>query len=392
MKNVSKMIPCYAADTSGVCSALYELGGMTVVHDASGCNSTYATHDEPRWWDMQSMIYISALTELDAILGNDEKFIADVTAAARDQQPAFIAICGSPMPMMTGFDYDAAAAEIEARTGIRTFPMHTNGTRSYIEGASEAFTAIVREYVQEQPKAKEIGVNILGASPLDFGINGAVESIRKWLGGCGFSVISCLAMGDTLGNIADSAKAKVNLVISVSGFAAAKYMKEAFGIPYVCGVPVGTQFSAMLANAIRQADQRGMDASPCVHIGNLSGKRIAVIGEAIYAGSVAAQLSLQGYDARLICPLPDAELFTPSVFYSSAYAEEDIEAVLKTWQPEAVLADPLYQSVLPESARLIPFPHFAFSGRCFDKAIPDWTAERFDAVLADEIKKNGEPI
>ena len=43
----AKVISIYAADTSGVCSALYELGGMTVVHDASGCNSTYATHDEP---------------------------------------------------------------------------------------------------------------------------------------------------------------------------------------------------------------------------------------------------------------------------------------------------------------------------------------------------------
>ena len=36
----AKVISIYAADTSGVCSALYELGGMTVVHDASGCNST----------------------------------------------------------------------------------------------------------------------------------------------------------------------------------------------------------------------------------------------------------------------------------------------------------------------------------------------------------------
>ena len=35
----AKVISIYAADTSGVCSALYELGGMTVVHDASGCNS-----------------------------------------------------------------------------------------------------------------------------------------------------------------------------------------------------------------------------------------------------------------------------------------------------------------------------------------------------------------
>ena len=31
----------YTADCSGVASALYELGGMTVIHDASGCNSTY---------------------------------------------------------------------------------------------------------------------------------------------------------------------------------------------------------------------------------------------------------------------------------------------------------------------------------------------------------------
>ena len=43
----STLLPPYAADTSGVCSALYELGGMTVVHDASGCNSTYSTFDDP---------------------------------------------------------------------------------------------------------------------------------------------------------------------------------------------------------------------------------------------------------------------------------------------------------------------------------------------------------
>ncbi|MBR3446643.1 MAG: oxalate:formate antiporter, partial [Oscillospiraceae bacterium] len=92
---------------------------MTVVHDASGCNSTFATFDEPRWWDRQSMTYISALTELDAILGNDEKLIADVTAAAADQNPKFIAVCGSPMPMMIGVDFDAVAFEIEQRTGIR---------------------------------------------------------------------------------------------------------------------------------------------------------------------------------------------------------------------------------------------------------------------------------
>ena len=46
MKQVSVTLSTYTADVSGVCSALYELGGMVVIHDPSGCNSTYNTNDE----------------------------------------------------------------------------------------------------------------------------------------------------------------------------------------------------------------------------------------------------------------------------------------------------------------------------------------------------------
>ena len=78
MRQSYRMIPVYTADVSGVCSALYELGGMTVMHDPSGCNSTYNTHDEIRWYDQDSLIFISGLTEIDAIMGNDRKFIDDI--------------------------------------------------------------------------------------------------------------------------------------------------------------------------------------------------------------------------------------------------------------------------------------------------------------------------
>ena len=66
MRQAYRIIPIYTADVSGVCSALYELGGMTVMHDPSGCNSTYNTHDEIRWYDEDSLIFISGLTEIDA--------------------------------------------------------------------------------------------------------------------------------------------------------------------------------------------------------------------------------------------------------------------------------------------------------------------------------------
>ena len=100
MRQSYRIIPIYTSDVSGVCSALYELGGMVVMHDPSGCNSTYNTHDEIRWYDQDSLIFISGLTEIDAVMGNDEKFLSDIKEAAREFHPKFIALVSSPIPFM----------------------------------------------------------------------------------------------------------------------------------------------------------------------------------------------------------------------------------------------------------------------------------------------------
>ena len=97
MRQSYRIIPIYTSDVSGVCSALYELGGMVVMHDPSGCNSTYNTHDEIRWYDQDSLIFISGLTEIDAVMGNDEKFLSDIKEAAREFHPKFIALVSSPI-------------------------------------------------------------------------------------------------------------------------------------------------------------------------------------------------------------------------------------------------------------------------------------------------------
>ena len=375
MKNANVIIPCYAADTSGVCSALYELGGMTVVHDASGCNSTYSTHDEPRWYDIDSMIFISALTEIDAIMGNDEKLISDAVSAAADLHPEFIAICGSPMPMMTGVDFDAIAEEVEQRTGIRTFGLHTNGTRSYIEGASEAFLAVTREYVRECPKREGIGVNIIGATPLDLPWNTTIGSIRKWLTDCGFEYVSCLAMDGTLDEIKQAASAKVNLVVSYAGMAAAEHMLDEFGINYVCGIPFGEGFGRQLAENIREAAAAA--EAGCVSPYGMSFDEpdctadTVIIGESISAKSLAQAIKLDmGIGASVICPLPTDDMLLSDKDLC-LYAEEDIKAALERIKPKQVIADPLYRYIIPNESRHIELPHFAFSGRCFQKDMKD---------------------
>ena len=135
MRQAYRIIPIYTADVSGVCSALYELGGMTVMHDPSGCNSTYNTHDEIRWYDEDSLIFISGLTEIDAIMGNDEKFIHDIEEAASELKPRFIALASSPIPYMNGTDFPAIAEVTEQDTGIPTFAVPTNGMHDYVRGA-----------------------------------------------------------------------------------------------------------------------------------------------------------------------------------------------------------------------------------------------------------------
>ena len=369
MKNASKMIPCYSADTAGVCSAMYELGGMTVTHDASGCNSTYSTHDEPRWYDIRSDIFISALTEMDAIMGTDEKLISDTVKAAEDLHPKFITLCGSPMPMMTGTDFDAIAEEVERRSGIRTFAMHTNGTHSYIDGASEAMLAVVTEFVNECPKADGIGVNILGMTPLDFKWRGTSTLMKKWLGESGLEYISCLAMGSTLDEIKNAASAKVNLVVSYAGMASAEYMKDKFGIPYVCGVPFGIRAAESLADTIKKAAESG--SSGLLAERSTDTCDTVIIGESINAVSLSSALYQElGISSSVICPLPTEARLLNSCD-AEYLAEEDIEKALKELSPKTVIADPLYKSVIPKGTRLIGLPQFAFSGRCFEKQMPD---------------------
>ncbi len=371
MKNVSRILPMYTADTSGVCSALYEFGGMTVIHDASGCNSTYTTHDEPRWYDRRSMMFISALTEMDAIMGNDEKLVNDCVSAAHDLHPEFIALCGSPMPMMTGVDFAAIAAEIRGQTGIPTFGLNTNGTVSYISGAAQAFEALVREYAHPVPKREGTGVNILGMTPLDFPL-GAERSVRRWLTENGMELVCNLGMGSVLDDVKQMTSARVNLVVSQTGAAAAEYLRKYLGMPYVFGVPIGRGFSAKLAEQLRAAAEPAVGGALADGLLSESDADTLVIGEAVYSASVCAALyEDMGIRAHLLCPLPCDDRFLAHTGGERIFAEEDIERYALEMHPRTVIADPLYRYIVPEGARHIGLPHLAFSGRSFQRSIPD---------------------
>lgn len=363
MKRAYRIIPCYTGDVSGVCSALFELGGMVVIHDPSGCNSTYNTHDETRWYDHDSLIFISGLAEIDAIMGNDEKFIDDVVDAALRLQPKFIALVNSPIPFLNGTDFDAISRVIESRTSIPTFYLPTNGMHDYIPGAAEALAEVARRFVLEPAQTRATAVNLLGVTPLDFANPNAPLSLRKTMEDAGFSVLSCWAMGDDLSALSKASEASVNLVVSAVGLRAAKALQMRFGTPYVIGCPIGA-FRETVFSAIK----RSQTINTLKGLGS-SDSRIVMIGEPITMGSLAASIQMEcGVLPSVLCPLEQCEDICSSNILPVS-GEEEVEAIVR--KTNVVIADPLYRPICPPHVQFVPLPHEAFSGRVFQKTMPD---------------------
>ena len=420
MKQVSVTLSTYTADVSGVCSALYELGGMVVIHDPSGCNSTYNTHDEPRWYDMDSLVFISGLSQMDAIMGNDDKFINDIVRAAKELKPRFIALVRTPIPLMTGTDFEGIARVIEKQTQIPVFYFPTSGMHSYVSGAGMALETVARELVlptnatehfkengieienvsnelsvadtkkQNQRKLNQaeqkqienteskqsnskIKINILGATPLDFSVNSTLDSIKEFLSKH-FEFISTFAMGSSIEDIQKAGEADVNLVISSVGFPAAKVLEERFSTPYVIGTPV-KGFAGIIAEKLIDAAWTGKSQTAYFSVTS-SGQNtsraangIYIIGESVISQSLKAAMALkQGMDATVICPLEtEPEYIGENVLLFSS--EEEIKAAIA--EAKTVIADPIYKTICSDETNFIALPHEAFSGRIYRKEIPN---------------------
>ena len=369
----------YTADVSGVCSALYELGGMSVLHDPSGCNSTYSTHDEPRWFDTDSLMYVSGLDEITAVMGDDTVLIRDVVQAAADLDPRFITLCGASIPHIIAFDYRGVAHLIEEECGIPVLPVATDGLKSYVSGVDLALKAWVERFADpsEYRDAPDNAINLVGVTPLDFSVNGNAEALRRAFEDAGYQVNCCMAMGETFENMTHAYRARCNVIVSSAGRRTAKYMKRVSGMPWVEGLPVGAVQTEQLLNILKETLSDGENRKLYGSFDNtgrftVPAGGILIIGEEVFAKSLAGAVNSLPEEIRggkTACPYwPDVDEGLP---------EEELIAAVRG--ADTVIADPLYKVVSSAQgpSRFISFPHEAYSGRIYRKDIPVFAGPSF---------------
>lgn len=335
-KQIFTHIPVYSGDVSGAASALYEFGGITVIHDPSGCNSTYNTFDELRWTKRESAVYISGLRESDAINGNDQRLIDDTcdAVAALLKKPKFISLCNSPVPDIIGTDFTAICHILEEKTGIPAFYIQTNAMHDYTVGGANAFLAIAEKFLTEDYSKHEnssLSVNLLGLSPFEYPSDKQVDKLYDILQNAGFSIAANWGRGTaahpvSFSDVKAAASADVSLVLSSIGLKAAKFLYEKYDIPYVIGNPlVSDEFASIVFKDLKalkvknsyldylgysseissQADAVGSNNSVTSSV-NSAASRSAVtafVGEPVTMGSEAAALKLSSPETSvsLIC-------------------------------------------------------------------------------------------
>lgn len=426
----------YTADVSGVCSALYELGGMTVIHDPSGCNSTYSTHDEPRWFDTDSLMFVSGLDEMTAVLGDDNVLIDDVTHAVRDLKPRFVTLCSGSIPHIIAFDCKGVAHLLEKRTGIPMLPVTTTGNRSYVAGVGAALTEWVKRFADSLESPYRIGssgspdcsantlegaagpesfsVNLLGVTPLDFSINGNVDAMRKVFEDAGIPVNCCAAMGESFDSLRHIFRASVNVVVSSCGRRLARYMEQTAGIPYVEGTPIGDYGAARLPELAKEAckkkrassagasgsaelpssrgasgslrllltKKKGDSEGICLWKGNPAHERwdvpdgqILIIGEEIFAQSLAAAINQLAPDCR-----HGLQAFAVWPDVDHGFPEDVLAELIR--KSRYIIGDPLYRTIPHDSKQntFVDFPHEAYSGRIFRDRIPVFIGKNYDVA------------
>lgn len=383
MSKLCVNLPPFAPDYSGVASTLFELGGMVVIHDASGCTGNYLGYDEPRWLGSKALVFCSGLRHMDAILGNDDLLIQRIIDAVNDTHPKFVALLGSPVPMVIGTDYEGIATELEVRTGIPCFGFDVKGLAYYTKGVSMAIIALLKKFCLKNPDNDFVdktlpSINLLGTTPLDFGNTDNVKKFISLFQSNGINVLNSFGMENSLENIPYANKASLNLVVSSSGFKAALYMKESYNIPFVCETPMGDGSIALRRVKAFLKGEICAENENCSCRNDETCERILVAGDQIISNSIRnyiEEICRNTGKKVAVCVGTLFDVF-PSLQRENDIAfknELELRNFLNSGQIDKIIADPLVEQLLTKETKekgvlFFGLPHTAVSSRvCWDK-------------------------
>ena len=358
MGELVKFLPAFATDYSSAASLLSDFGGLVIIYSPGGCMGNFTGFDELRWFKNPKHVLLMEMHEMDLIFGELDSGLSSILDEVERINPCFVAILKTPVSAMVGIDTDSIARKIELKSGIPSFSLNTDGYGTYHAGIQEAMKVLMDRFAPKKESKLKNTLNILGYSPLEHSEDDMCY-IREVIENSGFS-INASVPGTNIDNLRKIADAEINLVISSSCMPLAKRLERDYSIPYLKCSPMGKNATLDLTSLSNDLRDKHPASCECD-----SDHRILIIGEQFRSNTIREILqSTHHVDSDVGAFFSfDTDSAKPGDRYLKG--EKDFKNMMTDGNYSHLIADPLFEPLVPPSIIHIHDPICAISSRLF---------------------------
>jgi len=383
MKNLYKYLPPFLADTFGFQEIIDVTDGMGILDDCSAYKGKVSRTDIHEPYRGSRMV-CSWIRMEDVIGGTKAKLMETFRKSCKEFDPSFVLVSNAPVSSMIGTDLEDVTDTITAESGIPAASIDLTGHKYYDHGLSKTMLTLAKLLVEPTGEKIPHSVNLIGGNAIDWSAQ-TMREIRTWITKRGFQIVSQWGSMERAANLKQAARAELNLVLTVSGLATAKWMEKEFGIPYIAAAPFGTDWCARLRCAMCYPDQRDVLELP----EDTAEPHILILGEQLTANAIRNTLQ----HAYKMGGTHVATFFTFEKSLSRPgdkrlKSEDDLKELLHSGTYDLVIGDQELSVLAPEGVRWVDLPHGAirvnYEGEGFPSLIYSNLNFWLDSALAEK--------
>ena len=189
----------------------------------------------------QNRMFTTHMSEDDVVMGDVTRLEDAIVELDKSYAPKVIFVVASSVTAVIGTDIKGVCRYMQNEVKAKLVAFEQGGFRGdYSIGLAETYKLLVRN-LPKKDVAQEAGVyNIIGASAWRYRMASDIWEVKSLLDeALELSCNACLCCDTSVEELEDMGLAQVNIVLGNEGLAAAKYLQEKFGTPYVYAVPYG---------------------------------------------------------------------------------------------------------------------------------------------------------
>lgn len=189
----------------------------------------------------QNRMFTTHMSEDDVVMGDVTRLEDAIVELDKSYAPKVIFVVASSVTAVIGTDIKGVCRYMQNEVKAKLVAFEQGGFRGdYSIGLAETYKLLVRN-LPKKDVAQEAGVyNIIGAYAWRYRMASDIWEVKSLLDeALGLSCNACLCCDTSVEELEDMGLAQVNIVLGNEGLAAAKYLQEKFGTPYVYDVPYG---------------------------------------------------------------------------------------------------------------------------------------------------------